>query len=314
MIIFIYGEDTYRARKKLKEIIEGYKKVHKSGFNLKYLDFSEKQVDYNSFKDEIRQTSMFKEKKLVILANSLLNVEFKEAFLKNKKDFLESDDIFVFYEEGAVDKRNTLYKFLEKNTKSQMFDFLDGYKLKKWIEKEFDNHKTKIEPLALEKLIEYVGKNLWQMNNEITKLVNFKKSTKTIQVEDVELLIKSKIETDIFKTIDAIAQKNKKQAIKLLHKHLENGDSPLYILSMINFQFRNLLIIKDLIEKYNPYNVIVKKSKLHPFVVRKSYSQSQQFTLSELKKIYQKIFQVDIDIKTGRVLPETGLDLLVAEL
>ena len=36
--------------------------------------------------------------------------------------------------------------------------------------------------------------------------------------------------------------------------------------------------------------------------------------MPQLKKIYQKIFQVDFDIKTGKIEPETALDLLLAEI
>jgi DNA polymerase III delta subunit len=51
---------------------------------------------------------------------------------------------------------------------------------------------------------------------------------------------------------------------------------------------------------------------MHPFVVKKSLQQASKFTLEELKKIYQKIFQVDLDIKTGRIEPEVALDLFIA--
>ncbi|MCX6720019.1 MAG: hypothetical protein NTV36_02835, partial [Candidatus Staskawiczbacteria bacterium] len=122
--------------------------------------------------------------------------------------------------------------------------------------------------------------------------------------EDVALLVKPNIENDIFKTIDALASKNKKLALSLLHKHLDNGDNSLYLLSMIAYQFRNLLIIKE-----NPRN-----SGLHPFVVQKSLYLCNQFTIEQLKKIYRKIFQVDLDIKTGKVEPELALDLLLAEI
>ncbi len=98
----------------------------------------------------------------------------------------------------------------------------------------------------------------------------------------------------------------------MIHKHLEKGDSALYLLSMINFQFRNLLIIKDLIENNKPYNVILREAKLHPYVIKKSYLQTNKFTFQKLKKIYQKIFEADIQIKTGQLIPETALDLLVA--
>ena len=307
MIIFLYGQDTYRMREKLKEMIERYKKIHKSGLNLKYFN------DFTNLKDEIRQVPMFKEKKLAVIADVFANLDFKEKFLENKKDFLKTEDIILFYQEGEINKNNSLFKFLKKNAKSQEFKFLGGQRLKTWIKKEFDRYETEIDSGVLEKLIEYIGNDLWRMSNEIKKLASFK-NNKRVRVEDVELLVRSKIETDIFKTIDAIAEKNKKQALKLLHKHLEKGDSPLYLLSMINYQFRNLLIVKDFIEKHKPYDVILKKSGLHPFVVKKTYYQSQKFTFQELKKIYQKIFKVDLDIKTGRIQPEIALDLLITEI
>lgn len=307
MIIFLYGEDTYRMSEKLKEIIERYKKIHKTGLNLKSFD------DFTNFKEGIRQTSMFKEKKLAVVTNIFANSDFKEKFYQNKKDFLISEDIILIYEEKDFNKNNSLFKFLKKNAKSQEFKFLTGQRLKTWIKKEFDRYETKIDPGVLEKLIEYIGNDLWQMSNEIKKLASFK-NNKTIKAEDIELLVRSKIETDIFKTIDSIADKNKKQALNLLHKHLEKGDSPLYLLSMINYQFRNLLIVKDLIEKQKPYNIILKRSGLHPFVVKKSYYQSQKFTFQELKKIFQKIFEADLNIKTGKIQPEIALDLLIAEI
>jgi len=190
---------------------------------------------------------------------------------------------------------------------------LEGAKFKNWVKKEFENYKVKIEINALDELVEFVGNDLWQMENEIKKLANFRKG-KVIEKKDVEIMVKPKIETDIFETIDAIASRNKKRALELLNKHLENGDSPLYLLSMINFQFRNLLIIKDLIEKNKPYYNFQKITGLHPFVIKKSYNQTQRFSLQELKKIYQKIFQVDLNIKTGKLDPKAALDLFIAEI
>jgi DNA polymerase-3 subunit delta len=151
------------------------------------------------------------------------------------------------------------------------------------------------------------------LSNEIKKLANFKKGEK-IESKDVKLLVKPTIETAIFETIDAISLQDKKRAISLIHRHLEKGDNPSYLLSMINYQFRNILIIKDLIEKRYPYYSILKTTKLHPFVVKKSYQQAYKFSLQELKKIYQKIFQVDLDIKTGKIEPEIALDLFISSI
>ena len=319
MILFLYGPDTYRSRQKLNEIIEHYKKIHKSGLNLKF--FEGEELNFEDFKDEFQQTSMFKEKKLVVLTNFFSNLVFKERFLKEGKNFVNSADIILFYEKNPIPEKDSLFHFLIKNAKSQEFKLLAGQKLKNWVKKEFLNFGIEIKEEALEKLISFVGNDLWQMSNEIKKLVAYRtghnqvttvtKVCPEIKREDVELLVKPKIETDIFQTIDAIAARNKKRALKFIKAHLEKGDSPFYLFSMINFQFRNLLIIKDLIERnLSPYSL----SHLHPYVIKKSIPLLEKFSFSELKKIYQKIFQLDLDVKTGKIEPEMALDLLITEL
>jgi len=311
MIIFLYGEDSYRSRQKLNEIIEEYKKTHKSGLNLIFADCEEDNINISDLKDKIRQASMFKEKKLTIISNLFSSHNLKDEFLKGIKDFLGSEDIIIIYEKGNIKENDSLFKSLKKNSKSQEFKKLEGIQLKNWIKKEVEKRGGIIDNNALQTLINYVRNDLWGMSNEIQKLINFKKN-KSISEKDVETLVKAKIETDIFKTIDAVGLKNKKQALNLLYQHLESGDNPIYLLSMIGYQFRNLLVVKDLIEKSNPYALIVKKSGLHPFVVKKSYLQARRFSFPELKKIYQKIFQADLDIKTGKIEPEVALEMLIA--
>ena len=311
MFLFLYGEDTYRSSQKLQEIIEHYKKIHKTGLNLKYYDGQE--IVFEEFKNCLQSISMFKEKKLIVLKNAFSNSEFKEKFLDLFKKIRNTEDIIVFYEKGKVTQASPLFKFLKKQGKCQEFIALSGRKLENWVEKEFEKYRVEIEPKAMELLINYVGNDLWQMSQEIKKLATYKQNH-AVSKEDVELLVKPKIGTDIFKTIDAIAQKDRKKAIFLIHKHLEKGDSPLYLLSMINFQFRNLLIVKDFIEKHSLSCGFPKIPGIHPFVIKKSFFSAKKFSLETLKKIYQKLFKVDQDIKTGRINPVTALDMLITEI
>jgi DNA polymerase-3 subunit delta len=311
MIYFIYGEDSFRGKEKLKEIIEQYKTKHKSGLNL--VQINTKEQNFSDFYSNFKINSMFSEKKLIIIKNIFstkdgLSSGWKEDFIKNIKDLQDIKDIIVIYEDVAVDQRTKIFKTLIKFAKCQEFDYLQPAVLKRWV-----SQKAKIEPEAVDLLINFVGKDLWQLSNEINKLSNYKKGL-VIKKEDVKLLVKPNVETDIFKTIDSFASKNKKQSLMLLHQFLEDGENPLYLLSMITYQFRNLLIVKELMEKQKPYNVIVKQSGLHPFVAQKTYYMCSQFTLLELKKIYQKIFQIDLEIKTGKIDAEIALDLLVASI
>lgn len=269
MIIFIYGPDTYRSRQKLQEIIEHYKKTHKSGLSLKYFDAQSDNLE--ELLDWLKQIPILKEKKLVVLKNALKLAERLKLFAK-------SEDIILFFEEGKLSQ-----KF--QNAKAQKFEFLKGSELRNWIRKEFGKYGAKPKPDAIEKLIDCVGNDSWQLSSEILKLVNYKKSGE-IQAKDVDILVRPKIETDIFKTIRALAFRDKKLALYLIHKHLEKGDNPLYLLAMISWQFRRLL----------------------------TQGRNNLFTPQELKKIYNKIFEADLNIKTGKVEPQVALDLLITEI
>ena len=317
MIFFLYGEDSYRSKEKLSDLIEGYKKVHKSGLNLIYIDANEKSFD--DFYANFKINSMFAEKKLIILKNVFEDAKFQERFLENLKSMEEINDIVVVFEESKVDQRTKIFKALQKNVKCQEFVCLQPAVLKKWIANEFEKYpsagsgQVKINSDALELLALYVKNDLWRLSGEINKLANYKKEG-TVEKKDVELLVRQDISNDIFKTIEAMASKDKKLALHLFHKHLENGDNALYLLSMIAYQFRNLIIIKDLADARVPYQLIASKSGLHPFVVQKTYYTAGSFTMPELKKIYQKIFETDAEIKTGRIEPEMSLDLLLSAI
>ncbi|MBI2626489.1 MAG: DNA polymerase III subunit delta [Candidatus Nealsonbacteria bacterium] len=300
MIIFLYGQDTYRSRRKLEEIVARYKEVHKSGLNLRFFDGE--NLDYRDFKDIFQQISMFQEKKLIILKDIFQNQEFKTAFLKDGKKFIDSKDIIIFQEEGKIASKDALLKFLIENSKAQAFELLEGQKLKNWADREFKKYGAEIDPQALEVMIGNTGNDLWRASNEVQKLAAFKKG-KNITVQDVSLLVRPQIETDIFKTIDALAARNKKQAVSLIHEHLEKGDSPLYLLSMINFQFRNLLAAKE-----------TGKLNSHPYFARKILGLAQRFTFEDLRRIYRKIFEADLKIKTGQLDPQIALDLLITAI
>lgn len=302
MIYFLYGPDSYRSKEKLNEIVSGYKKVHSSGLNLVYFSADK---SYEDFMNIFKISGMFAEKKLVVLKNLFGNKKFQESLLENIKSLESAKDIIIIFEEDKVDERLKIFKELKKQVKCQEFELQDGVNLKKWLSVELTKNNSKMEPMAEDLLLNFVGNDLWQLHNEVMKLSSFK-INKVITAEDVKLLVRPKIDNDIFRTIEALASKNKKLALDLIQKHIENGDHPLYLLSMIAYQFRNLLILKEA--------GYAKKTGLHPFVVQKTMPLCAKFSMEDLKKIYWKIFEMDADIKIGKIEPELVIDMLVTEI
>lgn len=238
--------------------------------------------------------------------------------MKKNIDTLKSntDCVVIFWEEQIPRKNNALFKFLLLNAKKQNFEKLIGPKINQWVLEKIkkSNSNTEISRTALDKLVVYTNGNTAILSQEIEKLISFSYG-KTIDDIAIDSLTKADLDNDIFKTIEALAGKNKKLALKLLRQHLERGDDPFYLFSMFVYQFRNLLRISALQENkiFNEFE-IAKITKLHPYVVKKSFSQARNFGLHNLKVIYKNLGEIDTNIKTGKLDAKLALDKFIVEL
>lgn len=293
MLIFLYGPDTYRSREKLNKIIGRYRSIHKSGLAL--TKFNRENFDFDKFRQRIKTVSMFDEKKLIILEE--LSTIISASSLSNLDLKTDENTIIIFYEQ-VPDKRSSLFKWLKNNAQCEEFNLLDQEKLRQWIK----DKKIRIKNEAAEILIFNVGPDLWRLSQEIEKLTNFKKDG-VIEARDVKLLVDPQIDLSIFETIDALARGVRAQALELIWKHLSKGSDPLYLFSMILWQFRNLIKVKS-----------GSAIGLHPFVIKKSTFLARRFTEEKLKSIYEYLLDMDLAIKTGRINPRIALDLLVMEI
>ena len=321
MIIFLYGQDNFRSREKLNEIIERFKKDGKNDLSLEIFDGE--NLEFNFFKNALTTLSFFSSKKLIIVKNLLAKGSTKllEEFSEYKSQLDSKDTVVVFWEEKDPDKRTKLFKFFKKTGKCQEFKLLENYQITDWIKKELEKTNTAktgsclISSEAQKKIAAFVGSNLWQMKNEINKLASYKLGR--IESDDIDTLVASSITSNVFDIVDALGNKNQKSALKFLHEQLEKGENAIYLFTMIVYQFRNLIKVKSCFgsaaETESPQS-ISKETGLHPYVAQKTIAQTKKFSLTELKENYQKLLNFDLLIKTGKIEPVAALDLLIIQM
>ncbi len=315
MLIFLYGPDTYRLSRKANQIVTEYKK-RKSGLDFSVIDaVSSNPKDFFA---SLRQTSLFQEKKFFVVKDPISNKDFKEALVENIESVVNSGHNIVFCQEGKVLKNDRLLTAFKKCAEVQEFTALEGPKLIAWIVGEFESLGGSINNLAAQMLALRAGSDLWRLENEIQKLVH-RWPSREILSGDVESGVIPETDINIFKTVDAVAARDKQQALRLIKEHTDKGDHPLYLLAMIVSQFKNLVLVKaaehgTAARPQAGLAVTAARLGIHPYVFGKTVAQARRFSLDELKNIYRKICQIDFDIKTGKVGPEVGLDLLIASI
>lgn len=308
MLFLLHGEEPFLRARKLQEMKERYRSLHKEKFYVQVFDCAQAQM--HEILQEIRGASLFQEKKLIILENPFSTKEIAEKLFEYKEELIKTSQALVFSQGGSCEEKDPLFLFLKAHGKMQEFSPLSQRGLISWIAQEFLRYGAQISSEVQLTLARIVGNDLWRLSHEIAKLAVYSKGA-VLTKHDVEEFVESIVQPEIFATIDAISARNTKQALALLAEHEKYGDPPLRILSTIGFQFRALLAVKEMADMHLSYNDIVRKTKLHPFVVKKAWEASKNFSLGELKKWFRRIFDIELGLKTGGIESSRALSWFV---
>lgn len=310
MLYLIFGKDSFRIREKLNQIKEKF--IEKTGFDLDVEVFDESAF-LEQIKNAIESRGFFTIHKLLVFKDFV-----SQGNPQTQKDLAKlldkiPDSIYLVFIEKEEKSKNPIWKKIKNKGKIWQFTPLNYYGTLDWIQKKTESKGGEIASDAIRTLAFFIGNDLWRLDSEIEKLITYK-GRKKILIEDVEKLVKPEFSPGIFDLIDNIAIKNLSKSQIILKQLLDSGENPLYIHTMIVYQFRNLIKIKFLTSSGLKSFDIREKTRLHPFVVQKSLEQVENFSFESLKKIYSKLLDAEIAIKTGKIEPDLALELLVPAL
>lgn len=307
MIHFIYGQDEARIKERINKLVSDYEEKHgASGVQKAVWDISG-DWDPKELNNFLRSPSLFNENKTFVIkgafsskAQDLLSV-LKNGELPDRKDILGLI-VASCAKDECLKKDKDLWFFLNKkpNVVEEIYP-LQGQSLSKWVQSKINGHNLKISNPAVKKLIFYCGNDSWRISQELDKLICYKAGkTDVVTEDDIEKLVAKHENIGSFSIVDAISSRQKNKAIYLLHKYSAGGGDPSSLFGALVYQFRNLIMIRDLMDKKVTYSETAKKLNLHPFVFRKSYDMASHFSAQELKSIYGKLSEAEVSVKFGR--------------
>ena len=216
--------------------------------------------------------------------------------------------------DGKLREGNPLLKGLSSGATVRGFPSQKGAKLHEWVRRRAQKCGGSISSPAARLLADLVGSNLWILSNEIEKLFLYA-GERTVEENDVRLLVGEAREFSVFEMVDAILERKSPAATKLLHRLEDEGAAPPFLLFMITRQFRFVLQTKDLLQrKHKPYDIGRSLGIASQYALGKTTNQARAYSMARLEKVYRRLLDTDISIKTGKLKGELALDLLVVEL
>lgn len=183
-----------------------------------------------------------------------------------------------------------------------------GTNFVRWIRDRGAAGGGEIEHDAAQLLAEHVLGDSYLADTELAKLLDYVDRKRPIEVKDVERLTPLYRESDIFAMVDAIGERNGRNAIAGLHRLLQDDD-PRYAFHMIVRQFRLLVLARQALDLgIDPVAAL----RVPPFVVSKVTAQARRFEMPLLQRVYRRLLEIDIGSKTGEADLAVALEDLVA--
>lgn len=303
-VYLLYGEEDYLKRMyrdRLKKAVLG------DGDEMNYSYFEGKDIDFPTLREAADTLPFFNDRRIIIIENSRL---FKNA--SEMADYLPTmpaTTVMVFVEK-EIDKRNKLYKYVNKNGLAVEMNTMTERELKAWIAVLLKQNGRKIQESTASYLLEQIDNSMTNVKNEIDKLVAYTEGRDVIKPEDIDAVCSIQINGRIFQMMDAVASGDRWGMLHLYHDLLALRENPMSILYLLTRHFNILLQIRDMSGKYDRTEM-ARKAGVPPFAVGKYQSQCRRFSARKLKAMLEACIETEYQFKRGNIGDQLGLELLL---
>ncbi|SDW89596.1 DNA polymerase III, delta subunit [Paenibacillus sp. CF384] len=321
-VYVLYGKDRYRMRQFVSSLTDKLLPAEERELGLIKFDTSETPIE--EAVAEAETLPFFASRKLVLIRDSsvLAAAQGKEGKLEHGTDALiaylkqpcESSVIVFQVMAEKLDERRKVVKLLKEQDALIPFQELQENELLQWTVRRAEEQGRGMSRDAAQLLLARTGTNMQQLAHEVDKLCLHAGSGGSISSSDVEHLIASTVEEDVFALIDAMASLQVDRALKLYGELLLRREEPIKIAALIARQFRIMLQVKELEQhNYSPQQMAGQLG-LHPYVVKLAAEKARRFTTQTLGKHLNKLAELDYGMKTGRIDKTLGLELFLLSL
>ena len=235
------------------------------------------------------------------------------AYLKNP-----SPSSVVIFVADELNGSRKFGKLLKDQPGAVDFAPLDDRQLADWARQELRKFDAEMDDRTLRHLIALIGPDARRLTTEIKKLATAALPDTVINAELVDSLVANVREIPNFDLTETLVGGNRKKAVQILSKILDDGAEPIALIGLLSYNYRRLLIAKNMMENGSDRSAIMKAAKVfgnaEPFL-----ASARRADPERLKHAVVRLAETDLAIKTsvggsGPKGSRLQLEMLVCEL
>lgn len=304
-VYLLYGDEAYLKqyyRNRLSGAVAG-------GDSMNVTVFTGKDVSEDDVISAADTLPFFAERRLVIVEES----GWFKTSLEKLPEFLSTmpDTTVLLFLESAVDKRNRLFKAVQKRGSVLELKHPEGRELSIWAARYLARAGKKITPSTMDHFLDMVGNDMENVKNELDKLISYVGDDDVVDRRAVDTITTVLPEDRVFQMVDAITDRRVKEAVRLYKDLLALKVSPTLILYLIAKRYNQLLSVKSLMNAGKRKGEIAKALNIREYPAGKLMTQARPLQSAALLGMVRKCVEYEERVKTGDLNERMAVELLI---
>lgn len=310
-LLFLYGEETFLLDRALEKIRDALVPPEARDFNLSVFDG--RSIRAVSILDTARTLPVFAPRRMVWVrdAQHLAAAEL-EDLLPYLKD--PAPETVLVFTADKIDGRRKFFQEFKKQGALVEFKGIYENQLPAFVKGQAEEAGRAFTEDALALFCRRVGTNLQEAHGELVKLFTYLGERRLADAADVAAIVSDTRTESIFELVNAVGRKKSGEALRLLHRLLEEGVVPLVILTMLVRHFRQLWKARELLAQEAPRGSIARRIGINPYFLDGLLDQARHFSGSECRRAFELFLGLDLALKSSGAHPAALLEKTLLEL
>jgi len=298
------GNETYLSFKNAK--LTARKLLEQN--TLEYISIDGEKTESSKIMDLFSSQSLFNTSRILFIKRLYKNKD-KENLIPSILEHIAKNpnDTIIFWEDQKVSSITKYVKFFKLKNQLEEYNKLTKPSFNKYAKQLSSEYELNIDNELINTLCMYSNYNIERLENSIKKL-KLLTGDKKISKEDIDSITQDTLEEDIWRLLDEMNSSTGKP-LHILEKILNQGIDSKYILPMIARNLRLVTLTKYLLSQDTPFQEIASLIKVPPFTVRPLVEASNKYDWDKIKNKYEKLCNLDYEIKIGKIDSKLGLTL-----
>lgn len=298
-VYLFLGPEEGKKRDEIKKIENSIlKKIGSEPEKHQFYPFEKKVSDIISI---MKNGSLFSTHKFIIINNAeeIKKKSDVELLVEICKKPIKGNTLILKSTNNSIDKK--IEKAVNSKNKVIFWEMFENQK-KSWIVSYFNSFNQKINPNAVDHLLEMVDNNTQELKNACEKISFFFDKGKIITEDEIDTYLYHSREENVFTLFEKMAMKDLEASLEINIKlSLSSDSTPIAIISGLLWQFKRLLSLKTAISQKVPIQEAMLRQGIKGKKNQKSYQSALgNYSLHELQKIISILSDHDFMLRNSK--------------